>query len=107
MSNQSQKSNEPYRELELCGSELNVNAESTSRCNRNFGNSVECSMELSSVVVIPDGTLFLQNIYCSYRKIDLFIILLTLFMYRVICLNLSKKEWVIVSCVNTLLCMEM
>lgn len=55
MSNQSQKSNEPYRELELCGSELNVNAESTSRCNRNFGNSVECSMELSSVVVIPDG----------------------------------------------------
>ena len=59
MSNQPQKSNEPYRELEeLRGSELNANPESTSRCDRNFGSSVERSMELSSVVVIPDGILF-------------------------------------------------
>ncbi|XP_003699409.1 synaptic vesicle 2-related protein isoform X1 [Megachile rotundata] len=56
MSNQSQTSNEPYRELgELHGSELNINSESISRCNRNFGNCVEHSMELSSVV-IPDDT---------------------------------------------------
>ena len=55
MSNPSRTSNEPYRELgELHGSELNINSESISRCSRNFGNSVEHSMELSSVV-IPDG----------------------------------------------------
>ncbi|OAD62967.1 Synaptic vesicle 2-related protein [Eufriesea mexicana] len=57
MSNSSQTSNEPYRELgELRGSELNVNSENVSRCNRNFGNCVERSLELSSVVVIPDDT---------------------------------------------------
>lgn len=56
MSNASQMSNEPYRELgELRGSELNVNSGNVSRCSRNFGNCIERSLELSSVVVIPDG----------------------------------------------------
>lgn len=56
MSNSSQISNEPYRELEeLRGSELNINSENVSRCNRNFENCV--ALELSSVVVIPDGKL--------------------------------------------------
>lgn len=60
MSNASQVSNEPYHELgELRGSELNINSENVSRCsNRNFRNCVERSLELSSVVVIPDGILF-------------------------------------------------
>lgn len=55
MSNQSSlKSNEPYRELEeVRGSDLNT--EGTSRCNRSFVNGIDRSMELSSVVVIPDG----------------------------------------------------
>lgn len=53
MSNSSQISNEPYRELEeLRGSELNINSENVSRCNRNC-----VALELSSVVVIPDGKL--------------------------------------------------
>ncbi|KAG7208753.1 hypothetical protein KM043_014948 [Ampulex compressa] len=48
------KSNEPYRELdELHGSELNANAE---RCSTSIANSADRSMELSSVVVIPDDT---------------------------------------------------
>lgn len=65
MSNASQVSDEPYHELgELRGSELNVNSENVSRCNRNFRNCVERSLELSSVVVIPDGKLFFfNNIY--------------------------------------------
>lgn len=59
MSNASQMSNEPYRELgELRGSELNVNSGNVSRCSRNFGNCIERSLELSSVVVIPDGKVF-------------------------------------------------
>lgn len=55
MSNSDKKSNEPYRQLdELQGSELNVCAQSTSSCYTNFENGTERSMELSSVVVIPD-----------------------------------------------------
>lgn len=56
MPNSSEMSNEPYHELgELRGSELNVNSGNASRCNRNFGNCSERSLELSSVAVIPDG----------------------------------------------------
>lgn len=56
MSNSSQISNEPYRELEeLRGSELNINSENVSRCNRNFAIENCVALELSSVVVIPDG----------------------------------------------------
>lgn len=71
MSNSSQTSNEPYRELgELRGSELNVNSENVSRCNRNFGNCVERSLELSSVVVIPDGKLFFfKHVYYNMYKL--------------------------------------
>ncbi|XP_029161746.1 synaptic vesicle 2-related protein-like isoform X2 [Nylanderia fulva] len=57
MSNSDKKSNEPYRQLdELQGSELNVGAQSTSSSHTNFENGTERSMELSSVVVIPDDT---------------------------------------------------
>lgn len=48
--------NEPYQELkEFNGADLNVTAQSTSRQNANFENPTERSMELSSIVVIPDG----------------------------------------------------
>lgn len=58
MSNPDRKSNEPYRQLdELQGAELNVCAQSTSNYHINFENGTERSMELSSVVVIPDGML--------------------------------------------------
>lgn len=59
MSNSDKKSNEPYRQLEESqGAELNVCAQSTSNCHTSFENGTERSMELSSVVVIPDGTLY-------------------------------------------------
>lgn len=68
MPNQSEKCNKPYRELELHGSELNVNPERSSRCSRNFGNNVERSLELSSIVVIPDGILFMHNMHITNIK---------------------------------------
>lgn len=53
--NPDKKSNEPYRQLEeLQGAELNFCDQSTSSCQTNFENATERSMELSSVVVIPD-----------------------------------------------------
>lgn len=59
MSNPDRKSNEPYRELEEShGAELNVCAQSTSSCQTSLENGTERSMELSSVVVIPDGMLY-------------------------------------------------
>lgn len=59
MSNPDKKSNERYRQLEeLQGAELNICAQSTSSCHTSFENDrTERSMELSSVVVIPDGML--------------------------------------------------
>jgi len=58
MSDPDKKSNEPYRQLEEShGAELNVGAQSTSSCHMSLENDTERSMELSSVVVIPDGTL--------------------------------------------------
>ncbi|KAK2585179.1 hypothetical protein KPH14_008677 [Odynerus spinipes] len=52
-----QKSNEPYRELkELHGSELNVKEQSAARYNGTFEDNVDRSIELSSIVVIPDDT---------------------------------------------------
>lgn len=59
MSNPDKKSNEPYHQLEeLHGAELNVSAQSTSNYHMSFENGTERSMELSSVVVIPDGMLY-------------------------------------------------
>jgi len=58
MSSPDGKSNEPYRQLEESrGAELNVCARSMSSCHSSLENGTERSMELSSVVVIPDGTL--------------------------------------------------
>lgn len=52
----SKTSNEPYRELkESRGSELNVNEQNPGRYNGNFEDNVDRSIELSSIVVIPDG----------------------------------------------------
>ncbi|XP_012225454.1 synaptic vesicle 2-related protein isoform X1 [Linepithema humile] len=57
MSNPDKKSNEPYHQLEeLHGADLNVSAQSTSNLHMSFENGTERSMELSSVVVIPDDT---------------------------------------------------
>ncbi|KAM0733486.1 Synaptic vesicle 2-related protein [Formica fusca] len=57
MSNPDKKSNERYRQLEeIQGAELNVCAQTTSSCHTSFENGTERSMELSSVVVIPDDT---------------------------------------------------
>lgn len=59
MSNPDKKSNERYRQLEeIQGAELNVCAQTTSSCHTSFENGTERSMELSSVVVIPDGMLY-------------------------------------------------
>jgi len=61
MSNPDKKSNEPYHQLEeLYGAELNHSAQSTSNYNyhMSFENDTERSLELSSVVVIPDGMLY-------------------------------------------------
>ncbi|KAH0946045.1 hypothetical protein HN011_000656 [Eciton burchellii] len=57
MSSPDGKSNEPYRQLEESrGAELNVCARSMSSCHSSLENGTERSMELSSVVVIPDDT---------------------------------------------------
>ncbi|KYQ59877.1 Synaptic vesicle 2-related protein [Trachymyrmex zeteki] len=57
MSEPDKKSNEPYRQLEEShGAELNVGAQSTSSCPTSLENATDGSMELSSVVVIPDDT---------------------------------------------------
>ncbi|XP_043667471.1 synaptic vesicle 2-related protein [Vespula pensylvanica] len=58
MTTQSSKtSNEPYRELkESRGSELNGNEQNAGRYNGTFEDNVDRSIELSSIVVIPDDT---------------------------------------------------
>lgn len=58
MSDPDKKCNELYRQLEEShGAELNIGAQRTSSCHTSLENATERSMELSSVVVIPDGTL--------------------------------------------------
>lgn len=55
MSEPDKQSSEPYRQLEEShGAELNVGAQGTSSCHTSLENGAERSMELSSVVVIPD-----------------------------------------------------
>jgi len=69
MSEPDKKSNEPYRQLEEShGAELNVGAQSTSSCPTSLENTIEGSMELSSVVVIPDGMLY--QIEISYKYVN-------------------------------------
>ncbi|XP_066597777.1 synaptic vesicle 2-related protein isoform X2 [Prorops nasuta] len=52
-----EESSEPYQELdEFRGSELNVNTRTSIGNNTGFDNSIDRSLELSSVVVVPDDT---------------------------------------------------
>ena len=66
MSEPDKKSNEPYRQLEEShGAEVNVGVQNTSSCPTSL-NAIEGSMELSSVVVIPDGMLHQTEIFYKY-----------------------------------------